>query len=215
MRAQMLRERLLGRMATMPEAQERHIPTDWELTEEEVWEMGSLHGALPGKTQTGYPDTALSKAQQRAMATSKRYSNLLPRSRSSLSLAAPKHVATSAALDVPARDEELAIEAAAGPGDRAEGDHHARGLRRAMARSLNVIGISKKLAGGSYGDEDDDDDDDDGEENAAGMTPPHVIASRQRTAMACSVMEGAGRTLKGRDLRNVRNAVWKHTGFYG
>ncbi|MCO5560531.1 hypothetical protein L7F22_014146 [Adiantum nelumboides] len=208
-----MRDRLLGRMATMPEAQERHIPTDWELTEEEVWEMGSLHGALPAPTQTSYADTALSKAQQRAMATTKRYSNLLPRSRSSLSLAAPKHVATSAAMDVPARDEEF--EAPAGTGDRAGGDHHARGLRRAMARSLNTIGIRKKLAEGSYGDDDDDDDDDDGEEKAAGMTPPHVIASRQRTAMACSVMEGAGRTLKGRDLRNVRNTVWKHTGFYG
>jgi hypothetical protein len=27
------------------------------------------------------------------------------------------------------------------------------------------------------------------------------------------VTEGAGRTLKGRDLRHVRNTVWKRTGF--
>jgi hypothetical protein len=26
-------------------------------------------------------------------------------------------------------------------------------------------------------------------------------------------MEGAGRTLKGRDLRRMRNAVWRTTGF--
>ncbi|CAN6249553.1 unnamed protein product [Urochloa humidicola] len=53
-----------------------------------------------------------------------------------------------------------------------------------------------------------DDEDDDGE----AMVPPHEVAAR-RAAAAASVMEGAGRTLKGRDLRRVRNAVWRTTGF--
>ncbi|KAF8702863.1 hypothetical protein HU200_032698 [Digitaria exilis] len=52
-------------------------------------------------------------------------------------------------------------------------------------------------------------DDDDGE---AAVVPPHEVAAR-RAAAAASVMEGAGRTLKGRDLRRVRNAVWRTTGF--
>ncbi|KAG2567752.1 uncharacterized protein LOC120683178 [Panicum virgatum] len=51
-------------------------------------------------------------------------------------------------------------------------------------------------------------DDDDGEP----VVPPHEMAAR-RAAAAASVMEGAGRTLKGRDLRRVRNAVWRTTGF--
>ncbi|CAL5030762.1 unnamed protein product [Urochloa decumbens] len=59
-------------------------------------------------------------------------------------------------------------------------------------------------AGGYY----EDDDDDDGEP----VVPPHEVAAR-RAAAAASVMEGAGRTLKGRDLRRVRNAVWRTTGF--
>lgn len=50
--------------------------------------------------------------------------------------------------------------------------------------------------------------DDDGET----VVPPHEVAAR-RAAAAASVMEGAGRTLKGRDLRRVRNAVWRTTGF--
>ncbi|XP_057479235.1 protein S40-7-like [Actinidia eriantha] len=55
----------------------------------------------------------------------------------------------------------------------------------------------------------DDDDDGDGE-----MLPPHeVIASRQSPMVTCSVLEGVGRTLKGRDLRQVRNAVFRKTGF--
>ncbi|KAL4339249.1 hypothetical protein GQ457_08G019410 [Hibiscus cannabinus] len=51
-----------------------------------------------------------------------------------------------------------------------------------------------------------DDDDDDG------RVPPHEYLARRRGA-SFSVHEGIGRTLKGRDLRRVRNAVWKKTGF--
>ncbi|KAK8512364.1 hypothetical protein V6N13_096987 [Hibiscus sabdariffa] len=50
------------------------------------------------------------------------------------------------------------------------------------------------------------DDDDDGK------VPPHEYLARRRGA-SFSVHEGIGRTLKGRDLRRVRNAVWKKTGF--
>lgn len=57
-----------------------------------------------------------------------------------------------------------------------------------------------------------DDDNDDGEE----LLPPHEIVARgsgvsPRTTF--SVLEGVGRTLKGRDLRQVRNAVLRQTGF--
>lgn len=44
------------------------------------------------------------------------------------------------------------------------------------------------------------------------MVPPHVVAAR-RHARSSSVLEGVGRTLKGRDLRRVRNAVLRRTGF--
>ncbi|KAL8496346.1 hypothetical protein ACS0TY_020161 [Phlomoides rotata] len=52
------------------------------------------------------------------------------------------------------------------------------------------------------------------EDNNGVILPPHeVAASRQSPRLACSVLEGAGRTLKGRDLRQVRNAIWRKTGF--
>jgi hypothetical protein len=44
------------------------------------------------------------------------------------------------------------------------------------------------------------------------MVPPHELAWRGRAA-SMSVHEGIGRTLKGRDLSRVRDAVWKKTGF--
>ena len=56
--------------------------------------------------------------------------------------------------------------------------------------------------------ESDDDDDDGGE----GWLPPHEYLARNRGA-SLSVHEGIGRTLKGRDLRRVRNAIWKKVGF--
>jgi len=58
----------------------------------------------------------------------------------------------------------------------------------------------------NYDDGDDDDDDDDEK------VPPHEFLARTRMA-SFSVHEGVGRTLKGRDLSRVRNAIWAKTGF--
>ncbi|KAI3461280.1 hypothetical protein Pfo_017943 [Paulownia fortunei] len=51
------------------------------------------------------------------------------------------------------------------------------------------------------------------EENGVILPPHEVVAARHSPMLACSVLEGAGRTLKGRDLRQVRNAIWRKTGF--
>ncbi|XP_042034211.1 uncharacterized protein LOC121780660 [Salvia splendens] len=56
-----------------------------------------------------------------------------------------------------------------------------------------------------------EDDGDDEEEQEEEIVPPHVIVARSHVTF--SVFEGAGRTLKGRDLRRVRNAVFQETGF--
>ncbi|CAO2166386.1 unnamed protein product [Urochloa humidicola] len=52
---------------------------------------------------------------------------------------------------------------------------------------------------------------------AGTIVPPHVLAAARRCAeerrVASSVCVGHGRTLKGRDLRAVRNAVLHMTGF--
>ncbi|KAL8496649.1 hypothetical protein ACS0TY_020370 [Phlomoides rotata] len=62
--------------------------------------------------------------------------------------------------------------------------------------------------------ESDDDYEEDAEEGD--RIPPHEFLARQlaRTRIASfSVHEGIGRTLKGRDLSRVRNAIWQKTGF--
>lgn len=71
---------------------------------------------------------------------------------------------------------------------------------------------------------DDDDDDDDGhvekevdDDDDDGMVlPPHEYIARKlaRSQISSfSVCEGMGRTLKGRDLRIVRNAILTRAGF--
>jgi hypothetical protein len=63
--------------------------------------------------------------------------------------------------------------------------------------------------------DDDDDEEEDGAEEV-GVVPPHVLAARrcaEERRVASSVCVGHGRTLKGRDLRAVRNAVLHMTGF--
>ncbi|XVF26033.1 hypothetical protein REPUB_Repub13aG0265200 [Reevesia pubescens] len=59
-------------------------------------------------------------------------------------------------------------------------------------------------------------DSDDGESE---IVPPHEYLAREyarsKKSGGASVFEGVGRTLKGRDLSRVRDAVWSQTGFYG
>lgn len=74
---------------------------------------------------------------------------------------------------------------------------------------VNVPVVPGRRRGGSPVAEADGDDYDEDE-----MLPPHEMVARKGTpATTFSVLEGVGRTLKGRDLRRVRNAVWRQTGF--
>lgn len=62
------------------------------------------------------------------------------------------------------------------------------------------------------------DDDDELRHGDAAMLPPHEMVARASAggawpAAPFSMLEGAGRTLKGRDLRRVRDAVLRQTGW--
>lgn len=57
-------------------------------------------------------------------------------------------------------------------------------------------------------------DSDDGLDDAE-LVPPHEYLAREYTRSRNSVFEGLGRTLKGRDMSRVRDAVWSQTGFDG
>ncbi|KAL6521043.1 hypothetical protein OROGR_017612 [Orobanche gracilis] len=93
-------------------------------------------------------------------------------------------------------------------------DHHPVGPR---SLPVNIPDWSKIL-GGEYKPravewtDDYADDDGNGWDDGSDRVPPHEYLARTRVA-SLSVHEGIGRTLKGRDLSRVRNAIWKKTGF--
>ncbi|KAJ4703905.1 Senescence regulator [Melia azedarach] len=70
--------------------------------------------------------------------------------------------------------------------------------------------------GDHHGYDDDDDVDDDNEDDDGDIIPPHEWLARKlarNQISSFSVCEGIGRTLKGRDLSKVRNAILTKTGF--
>ncbi|PIN08581.1 hypothetical protein CDL12_18851 [Handroanthus impetiginosus] len=73
-------------------------------------------------------------------------------------------------------------------------------------RKYDHVKIDDDVGGDDDGDDDDDDD----------ILPPHEYLARRLASTqiaSFSMCEGVGRTLKGRDLSNLRNAILTKTGF--
>lgn len=87
-----------------------------------------------------------------------------------------------------------------------------RGRQMATSAPINVPDWSKIYRVESVESMHDSDDCDDRDFD---MVPPHEYLARSRNSAANSVFEGVGRTLKGRDMSRVRDAVWSQTGFDG
>lgn len=87
-----------------------------------------------------------------------------------------------------------------------------RGRQMASSAPINVPDWSKIYRVDSVESMHDSDDCDDRDYD---MVPPHEYLARSRNSAANSVFEGVGRTLKGRDMSRVRDAVWSQTGFDG
>lgn len=92
-----------------------------------------------------------------------------------------------------------------------------RGHHMATSAPVNVPDWSKIYRVESVESIHDSDDgwDDDNNGDDSEMVPPHEYLARSRKSNGNSVFEGVGRTLKGRDMRRVRDAVWSQTGFDG
>lgn len=91
--------------------------------------------------------------------------------------------------------------------DRGRGGGIRKGKRPLQQSApVNIMICPRK----NWREEEIDDEEDDGK-----MLPPHEIVdlAKESPMTTFSVLEGVGRTLKGRDLRRVRNAVWRQTGF--
>ncbi|CAL4974264.1 unnamed protein product [Urochloa decumbens] len=80
--------------------------------------------------------------------------------------------------------------------------------RRPLTEPIEIPGVASGARADEWAEEEED--------LKAGevVVPPHVLLARRRAAAAASsVCSGQGRTLKGRDLRRVRDSVLRMTGF--
>ncbi|KAJ4771452.1 hypothetical protein LUZ62_055709 [Rhynchospora pubera] len=89
---------------------------------------------------------------------------------------------------------------------------HCQANNSAPSSPIAIQSSPSSLGNYLYGEDKDNgwDDDEFGE-----LVPPHVLVDRRRNngEMAFSLCSGQGRTLKGRELRQLRNTVWRLTGF--
>ncbi|KAK3006402.1 hypothetical protein RJ639_015543 [Escallonia herrerae] len=89
------------------------------------------------------------------------------------------------------------------------GNNNNKLKRKKNSVPVNIPENGSKSSWFQYGDHSDFFDDE-----ADERVPPHVILGRRISGkMAFSVCTGKGRTLKGRDLSEVRNSVLRMTGF--
>ncbi|XP_062181601.1 protein S40-1-like [Phragmites australis] len=91
-----------------------------------------------------------------------------------------------------------------------------RRKRRCRSWPVSEITTFNQITNGSDNEEDGCTDDGKIATNGLKIVPPHVLVARRRfggKTAAYSMCAGKGRTLKGRDLRDVRNLVLKMTGF--
>lgn len=82
----------------------------------------------------------------------------------------------------------------------------------AKSAPVNVPMWHRRRFDGELEEVEEEDDVNGGGDDDDEMVPPHVLVARSHVT-TFSVFEGVGRTLKGRDLRRVRNAVFQQTGF--
>uniref|UniRef100_A0ACD5WGL5 Uncharacterized protein n=1 Tax=Avena sativa TaxID=4498 RepID=A0ACD5WGL5_AVESA len=172
----------------------------FELDERDVvWPAGVGAG---GGDADGWAPTPVPEAPRRATAR-RRAAHAVPQSFGLSSLLAEggggeEQQLLRAGVAVPMR--------AAAPGHGAAAPRQSAPVRVPVWPGKSASG--RRAAENAKKAEESEEEDEDEDE----MVPPHVVTAR-RHARSSSVLEGAGRTLKGRDLRRVRNAVLRQTGF--
>ncbi|KZV55170.1 hypothetical protein F511_12757 [Dorcoceras hygrometricum] len=172
---------------------------DEDLQEEEVWSLVKTREASNSKTRRNHFSGSSSSNAWRLNAAPRAFRKSGGRGRSSSQWTEPQQL--SAPVEIPDWPKILKIKSNKNLWDDASGAHdddHHTGWK-------NRLGLADCAE--SY-----DDNDDDGNE----MVPPHEYLARRLAGTqiaSFSMCEGVGRTLKGRDLSKLRNAILTKTGF--
>lgn len=160
-----------------------------EFQEEDVWGILGRSKELKKSNSDSYRES--SSMVSRRLPTASR---MIPKASSSNSGTEPKIIQQSAPVNIP-------------DWSKIYGNSSAKPSN--TASWLNDDGSSDGVVNNSW-------DSDEEEEDDGGVIPPHEWIARKLARSqitSFSVCEGVGRTLKGRDLSTVRNAVLTKTGF--
>lgn len=163
-----------------------------DFQEEEVWAMMKARQGSNSKSKIRKTSSTSSSSAWRYTASSR----TIPRSASSGG-GTPPHQ-SSAPVSIPDWSKIMKEKPKKNLWDDACDAHHA-----------DDGGDIKYRHGYTNSDDDDDEDDDN-------MLPPHEYLARRLASTqiaSFSMCEGVGRTLKGRDLSKLRNAILTKTGF--
>ncbi|KAL7213523.1 hypothetical protein ACSBR2_016117 [Camellia fascicularis] len=193
-------ERLLGSYSSYSHDQGTVVADTTELAEDDVWSMvddmvvngSDSGGGNDDRSMNGPPRTTITSRQGVAVQEEHRHVGGL-----SLAFEDPSKAASARIVHQFRGHDSMASPCG----------------QRQMATSapMNVPDWSKIYRVDSVESMHDSDDDHEFE-----MVPPHEYLAREhRPTAANSVFVGVGRTLKGRDLSRVRDAVWSQTGFDG
>ena len=179
-----------------------------ELGEEDVWSMVDNMTAESNNSQGEWSPRASGESNGSAGLRSTRQQRRIPRDDRQVG-------GLSLAFDDSETSSSRIVHQFRGNDDVSGGTPRQRHM--ATSAPVNVPDWSKILrvdSVDSLHELDDGFDDDDSE-----MVPPHEYLAREyarsRKIAATSVLEGVGRTLKGRDMSRIRDAVWSQTGFDG
>ncbi|KAJ7963806.1 Senescence regulator [Quillaja saponaria] len=169
---------------------------DGDFEEGEVWEVvrdrtDSSHGVSKSKK---YSSVSVPKSLQTAARMIPRPTSNNSNTRSNNSSHEAKVVRQSAPVNIPDRSKIYKNKPEKSP--------------------KNVSWVGNDVSDNDDEDEEEEEEDDDDEFNC--KLPPHEYIARRLARShisSFSVFEGVGRTLKGRDLSKVRNAILTKTGF--
>ncbi|CAN8294172.1 unnamed protein product [Cochlearia groenlandica] len=191
-------ERYLGSSYSYGDSNRYSVTDESELTEEDIWSHAVDHSPeIPSEI----PESLSAWSPRESMVTNGRVGGGL-----------------SLALDDTSSSPRIVHQIRGGGG---EGSGGGVGIQRQLASSapVNVPDWSKIYRVNSVESIHESEEED---EEESGMMPPHEYLaksqkrrSRKSGGGGASVFEGVGRTLKGRELRRVRDVIWSQTGFYG
>lgn len=211
----------------------RSLRSDGDFEEEEVWDVLKEKPPHYNNNTNNNNSYGVFKSKSKYFSSSSSFVSLsVPRPLPSASKMIPKAISSNNITSSPSIESKLLQQSAPvhipdwskiykNNNNKMKNNHnnkaHNRWVSRVEDYDDDSVDDDEDNEGDINGEEDEDEDEEEDDDDVCDVKlPPHEIISRRlarNQISSFSVFEGVGRTLKGRDLSKVRNAVLTKTGF--